>query len=54
LVAGSLAIVVMTRTHDMFLMFFFAYFAVINYQVLQSLHQAHSMGLHQEDDWWRQ
>jgi stage IV sporulation protein FB len=54
LVAGCLAIVVMTRTHDMFLMFFFAYFAVINYQVLQSLHQAHSMGLYQEDDWWRQ
>ena len=35
---------------DMFLTLFFAYFAVINYQVLQTLHQAHSMGLYQEDD----
>jgi len=53
LVAGGLAIVVMTLTKDMFLAFFFAYFAIINFQVLQSLHQAHSMGLYQEDDWWR-
>lgn len=53
LVAGCLAILAMSRTHDMFLMFFFAYFAIINYQVLQSLHQAHVMGLYQEDEWWR-
>ena len=26
---------------------------MINYQMLQSLHQAHSMGLYQEDEWWR-
>jgi stage IV sporulation protein FB len=54
LVAGGLAIVVYTRSQDMFLTFFFAYFAIINYQVLQSLHTAHSKGLYQEDDWWRQ
>ena len=54
LVAGGLAIVVLTRTKDYFLTFFFAYFAIINYQVLQSLHEAHSKGLYQEDDWWRQ
>jgi stage IV sporulation protein FB len=53
LVAGGLVIVVMTRTKDMFLTFFFAYFAIINFQVLQSLHEAHSKGLYQEDDWWR-
>jgi Zn-dependent protease len=32
---------------------FLGYFAMINYQMLQSLHQAQSMGLSQEDDWWR-
>jgi stage IV sporulation protein FB len=53
LVAGGLAILVMASTKDMFLMIFFGYFAFVNYQVLQSLHQAHSMGLYQDDDWWR-
>ena len=40
-------------TKDMFLTIFFGYFALVNYQVLQTLHQAHSMGLYQEDEWWR-
>jgi len=53
LVAGALAVVVVTWTKDMFLTLFFGYFAVVNYQVLQTLHQAHSMGLYQEDEWWR-
>jgi len=53
LVAGILAVVVGTLAQDMFLTIFFAYFAVVNFQVLQSLHQAHSMGLYQEDEWWR-
>jgi Zn-dependent protease len=53
LVAGALAIAVGTLTQDMFLTIFFGYFAVINFQVLQTLHQAHSMGLYQEDEWWR-
>jgi stage IV sporulation protein FB len=53
LVAGGLAILIMATTKDMFLVIFFGYFAVINYQVLQSIHQAHSMGLYQDDDWWR-
>ncbi len=25
----------------------------INFQILQSIHQAQSMGLYQEDEWWR-
>ena len=28
-------------------------FAFINFQVLQSLHQAQSFGVYQDDDWWR-
>ena len=53
LVAGILALVVYQLTQDMFLTLFFGYFAFVNYQVLQTLHQAHSMGLYQEDEWWR-
>ena len=53
LVAGGLALVVYQLSKDMFLTIFFGYFALINYQVLQTLHQAHSMGLYQEDEWWR-
>ena len=53
LTAGALAVAVGTLTKDMFLTIFFGYFAVINFQVLQTLHQAHSMGLYQEDEWWR-
>jgi stage IV sporulation protein FB len=53
LVAGGLAIMVMATSKDMFLVVFFGYFAFVNFQVLQTLHQAHSIGLHQDDDWWR-
>ncbi len=53
LVAGALAVVVFQLTKDVFLTVFFGYFAFVNYQVLQTLHQAHSMGLYQEDEWWR-
>ncbi len=53
LVAGGLALVVYQLSKDIFLTVFFAYFAFVNYQVLQTLHQAHSMGLYQEDEWWR-
>jgi membrane-associated protease RseP (regulator of RpoE activity) len=53
LTAGAIAVMVGTWTKDMFLTIFFIYFAVINFQVLQTLHQAHSMGLYQEDEWWR-
>jgi CheY-like chemotaxis protein/Zn-dependent protease len=53
LVSGALAIVVITKTNDMFLSIFFASFAIINFQILHSIHQAQSMGLYQEDEWWR-
>lgn len=53
LVAGGLALVVFQLSKDLFLTFFFGYFALVNYQMLQTLHQAHSMGLYQEDEWWR-
>jgi Zn-dependent protease len=53
LVAGGLAVVVYQISKDLFLTIFFGYFALINYQVLRSLHQAHSMGLYPDDDWWR-
>ena len=53
LVAGAVALISYSVTKDLFLPLFFGYFALVNYQVLQSLHQAHSMGLYQDDEWWR-
>ena len=53
LVAGAVALVSYALTQKLFLPLFFGYFALVNYQVLQTLHQAHSMGLNQDDDWWR-
>ena len=32
---------------------FFGILAVLNYQVLQSLHQAKAFGVYHDDDWWR-
>jgi len=54
LVAGILAVVAaITLTDEWFFMIFFGYFALINFQVLQTLHQAQSMGLYHDDEWWR-
>lgn len=53
LVAGGLAVMVLSLTKDLFLGLFFGYFAFVNYQVLETMHQAHGMGLYQEEDWWR-
>jgi stage IV sporulation protein FB len=53
LVAGALALVAYQFTKELLPTIFFGYFAFVNYQVLQTLHQAHSMGLYQEDEWWR-
>jgi stage IV sporulation protein FB len=53
LVAGSLTILVATLTMQIFYSLFFGSFAFINYQALQSIHQAYSAGLYQEDDWWK-
>ena len=53
LVAGGVALVWYAVTQSLPLTIFFGYFALVNYQVLQTLHQAHSMGYQQDDDWWR-
>lgn len=54
LFAGGLAIMALSQGSDnLFRALFLGYFALINFQMLQSLHQAQSMGLHQEDEWWR-
>jgi stage IV sporulation protein FB len=53
-VAGLLAVVTFARASngEYFLPFFFAGFAFINYQLLQSIHQAQLMGIY-DDDWWK-
>ena len=54
LVSGGLAVMALTHgNRDFFRALFLGYFAMINFQMLQSLHQAHSMGFHHEDDLWR-
>jgi Zn-dependent protease len=54
LVSGILVIMVIAwSSDDLFLTVFFASFAMINFQILQSIHQAQAMGLYQEDEWWR-
>jgi stage IV sporulation protein FB len=54
MVAGGLAIMALAQgTDNLFRALFLGYFAMINFQMLQSLHQAQSKGLFQEDDWWR-
>jgi len=54
LVAGILAVLAASfRRSDLFLPIFFGYFAFINYQMLQSIHQAQAMGLYQDDEWWK-
>jgi len=51
--AGVLAVLAATLIHDYFLVIFFGILAVLNYQVLQSLHQAQAFGVYHDDDWWR-
>jgi Zn-dependent protease len=53
LVAGILAVVSLALTQDLYLTIFFGCFAMINFQVLQTLHQAQTMGLYHDDEWWR-
>jgi membrane-associated protease RseP (regulator of RpoE activity) len=54
LVAGILAVLAASfRSSSLFLPIFFGYFAFINYQMLQSIHQAQAMGLYQDDEWWK-
>jgi stage IV sporulation protein FB len=53
LVAGVLAFVMYAVSQRLFLAIFFGYFGVVNYQILQSMHRAHSYGLDNDEDWWR-
>jgi stage IV sporulation protein FB len=55
LVSGVLAVMAYSLTNppDLFLTLFFGYFAFLNFQILQTIHQAQTMGLYQEDEWWR-
>jgi Zn-dependent protease len=52
--AALLAMLVFTYMKDIFLGFFFAIFALINYQVLQAHHHAARYGAVDDDaDWWK-
>jgi Zn-dependent protease len=52
--AGVLAVMAASvGRHDLFAAIFFGMLAFLNYQVLQSLHQAKSFGVYHDDDWWR-
>jgi Zn-dependent protease len=53
LVAGVLAAVAYSATNDLFLTLFFAYFAIVNFQILQAIHRAHLMGMYRDEEWWR-
>jgi stage IV sporulation protein FB len=53
LCAGGLAIMAVSMGASLFNALFLAYFAMMNYQMLQTLHQAHSMGIYHEDEWWK-
>jgi stage IV sporulation protein FB len=51
-VAGLCAVMIYTLSHSLLNTILFAYFAVINYQMLDSIHRAQTLGIY-EDDWWR-
>ena len=56
LVAGILGVMAYSLTSppsNLLRALFFGYFAFINFQILQTIHQAQTMGLYQEDEWWR-
>ncbi len=49
--AGLLALFLGIRSDNLFMTFFMGYFALTNFQILQSLHQSARYG--ERDDWWR-
>jgi stage IV sporulation protein FB len=54
LTAGILAVLAYwANPEDFYPPILFGVLALINFQVLQSLHQAQSLGVDQDDDWWR-
>lgn len=50
--AGALAVFAGIRSSDLFMAFFFGMFAYLNFQILQSMQAAQSLGVG-DDDWWR-
>jgi Zn-dependent protease len=52
ILAGVLAFLAFSYTQDLFLTIFFAYFAFMNYQVLQAIYHAHKLGISSDEDWW--
>jgi len=52
LTAGLLAIFMGVQAQNLFMALFMGYFAYVNYEQLQRLHEASRFG-HQDDDWWR-
>jgi membrane-associated protease RseP (regulator of RpoE activity) len=54
LTAGLVAVIsISINRHTYFVAILFGMLAFLNYQVLQSLQQARSFGVYQDDDWWR-
>lgn len=51
LTAGLCAIAIFHFTGSLLNTIFFAYFVVMNYQMLDSIHRAHSLGLHDDESW---
>jgi Zn-dependent protease len=49
--AALFALVIYSLNHSLFNTIFFAYFAVINYQMLSSIHRAQSLGLYEDERW---
>lgn len=49
LVAAGCALYIYTQTQSLFNTIFFAYFAIINYQILDSIHRAQTLGLYEDD-----
>jgi stage IV sporulation protein FB len=52
LTAGLIVALIATRGSDLFLAFFFGFFAFLNFQELQSMHEARSLGRSEGNDWW--
>ncbi len=49
LVAACCALYIFTQSQSLYNALFFAYFAIINYQILDSIHRSQSLGLYDDD-----
>jgi stage IV sporulation protein FB len=53
LTAGALAVLVYSLRENLYLTVFFGYFALMNFQILHTIHQAQTTGMSKDDDWWQ-